>query len=117
DVALWTQNLGSSDNRASPVMIGNVIFISGQNRVYALNKANGNVNWSFSGTNFNSRNVTYANDIIYVADHKDSSSELLALNAGNGSVIFRTTLSGALGDMTVLAKDGKVTYPGSTGQQ
>jgi|GEM_PF-2510547 len=117
DAALWTHNLGSSGNNASPVLAGNTIFISGQNRVYALNKGNGNVTWSFQGTNFNSRNVTYANDIIYVADNKGSSSELLALNAGNGSVIFRATLSGALGDMTVQAKDGKVTYPGSTGQQ
>ncbi len=116
DATLWTHNLGSSNNTASPVLVGNVIFIPGQNRVFALNKANGNVNWSFPGTNFNSRNVTYANDIVYAADNKGSSTELVALNAGNGSVIFRTTLTGALGDMTVLAKDGKVTYPGSTGQ-
>lgn len=116
DAALWTHNLNSSGNNASPVMIGSTVFISGQTRVFALNKANGSVNWSFQGTNFNSRNVTYANDIIYVADNKGGSSELVALNAGNGSVIFRTTLTGALGDMTVLAKDGKVTYPGSTGQ-
>lgn len=116
DATIWAHNLSSSNNNASPVMIGNVIFISGQNRVFALNKANGNVNWSFLGSNFNSRNVTYANDIVYVADNKGSSSELVALNAANGSVIFRTTVTGALGDMTVLAKDGKVTYPGSTGQ-
>lgn len=116
DAALWTHNLGSSGNNASPVLTGNTIFISGQSRVYALNRGNGSVTWSFQGSNFNSRNVTYANDIIYVADNKGSSSELLALNAGNGSVIFRATLTGSLGDMTVLAKDGKVTYPGSTGQ-
>lgn len=116
DAALWTHNLSSSGNNASPVLIGNVIFIKGQNRVYALNKANGNVAWSFQGTNFNSRNVTYANNIIYAADNKGSTTELVALNSGNGSVIFRTTLTGSLGDMTVLAKDGKVTYPGSTGQ-
>lgn len=116
DAAFWTQNLGSSGNNASPVMIGNAIFISGQNRVFSLNKANGNVLWSFQGTNFNSRNVTYANDIVYVADNKGNSSELLALNATNGNVIFRTTIMGSLGDMSVLAKDGKVTYPGSTGQ-
>ncbi|MCD8540902.1 MAG: PQQ-binding-like beta-propeller repeat protein [Leadbetterella sp.] len=116
DVALWTHNLNSSGNTASPVLVGNTLYISGQNRVYALNKGNGNVTWSFQGSNFNSRNVTYANNIIYVADNKGSSSELVALNAGNGSVIFRTTLTGVLGDMTVLAKDGKVTYPGSTGQ-
>lgn len=113
---LWTHDLSSSQNKASPVLVGNVVYISGQNRVYALNKANGNVNWSFAGTSFNSRNVTHANDIIYAADNKGNTTELLALNAGNGSVIFRTTITGSLGDMTVLAKDGKVTYPGSTGQ-
>lgn len=116
DAALWTHHLSSSGNNASPVLVGNAIFISGQNRIYALNKANGGVNWSFQGTSFSSRNVTYANDIIYAADNKGNTTELVALNAGNGSVIFRTTLTGALGDMTVLAKDGRVTYPGSTGQ-
>lgn len=116
DATLWSHNLSTSNNTASPVMVGNMIFISGQNRIYALNKANGNVNWSFQGSSFHSRNVTYANDIVYAADNKGNSSELVALNAGNGHVIFRTTLTGSLGDMTVLARDGKVTYPGSTGQ-
>lgn len=116
DASLWTHNLNSSGNNASPVLIGNTLFISGQSRVYALNKASGNVAWSFQGTNFNSRNVTHANDVIYAADNKGSTSELVALNAANGSVIFRTALTGSLGDMTVLAKDGMVTYPGSTGQ-
>ncbi|MBX2951595.1 MAG: PQQ-binding-like beta-propeller repeat protein [Leadbetterella sp.] len=116
DAALWTHNLSSSGNNASPLLIGNTVFISGQTRVYALNKGNGSITWSFQGTHFNSRNITYANEIIYVADNKGNSSELLALNAGNGSVLFRTTVTGALGDMTVLAKDGRVTYPGSAGQ-
>src|SRR5690606_28431943 len=89
DVALWTQQLGSAGNTASPVMVGNSIYISGQNRVFSLNKGTGHVQWSFQGTNFSSRNVTYANDIVYVADHRGTSSELLALNSGNGNVIFR----------------------------
>jgi PKD repeat protein len=117
DASIWNQSLQASNHTGSPLLIGEKIYITGQNRVYALNKSNGAGLWSFAGSNFNSRNVTHANNLIYVADNKGGNSELLALDAGSGSVLFRTTIIGSVGDLSVLAKDGKVTYPGSTGQQ
>lgn len=117
DASIWSHALQTSDHTASPLLIGDRVFITGQNRVYALNKSNGGAVWQVSGSNFHSRNLTHASNILYVADNKGNSSELLALDAANGNVIFRTNISGSTGDMSVVAKDGKVSYPGSTGQQ
>ncbi len=113
---IWSVNLGTSDHKASPVLIGNTFYITARSKVLSINKGNGAENWSFNGSNFSSRNVTYANDIVYVTDNKGSSSELLALDAKNGQVIFRTNVQGSSGDITVIGKDGKSWYPGSTGQ-
>lgn len=116
DASIWSHSLQTNDHTASPLLVGERVFITGQSRVYALNKGNGSGLWSFPGSNFHGRNPTHANNIVYVADNKGGSSELLALNADNGNAIFRISINGSVGDISILAKDGKVTYPGSTGQ-
>ncbi len=114
---LWSFNLGSLSNYSNPILIDNNIYVSGQNSIWAINSNNGIPIWSFQGSNFTSKNVTHASGVIYATDMVGDNTELIALEFKTGKVIFKKTVNGVLGDMTVLAKDGKVTYPGSTLQQ
>lgn len=114
---VWTHGLGSSNNTASPLLLENTIFISTQNKVTALNASSSAQSWTYQGTSFNSKNLTYATNVIYATDIVGSNTELVALDSKTGKVIFKKVIPGNLGDMTVLAKDGKISYPGSAGQK
>ncbi len=114
---VWKFKVSSSVDYSNPLLINNVIYICGQNNIWAVNSKNGVPVWSFQGSNFSSKNLTYANGVIYATDMVGGNTELIALDSENGKVIFRKAINGVLGDMTVLAKDGKTTYPGSTLQQ
>jgi len=117
ETIVWSFKIGSSINYSNPLLIDNIVYICGQNTIWAVNSNNGLPIWSFQGSNFSSKNLTYASGVIYATNIIGENTELIALDYKNGKVIFKKVINGILGDMTVLAKDGKITYPGSTLQQ
>lgn len=120
--AIWTYDLKtpSANNYSSPILQGDVLYTSTQTSVVAINRTNGSVIWEHKGRDFNGQNLTYANGVIYAANKKgssnDSPTELLALDAKTGKVLFTKDINGQLGDITVLGKTGASYYPNVSGQ-
>lgn len=119
----WTFDLKSIfyNTYTSPILVNNILYVNGQNAVYAINSSNGKLVWQYQSNDFNAKELTYANNIIYSTDSKGSDytspTELVALDASNGKVLFKKSINGQLGDITVIDNSGKVYYSQESGQQ
>lgn len=87
---------GFTSNVANIATAGDRFFNSGLNHVYARSEHDGSALWNydFSGMLFPSSNpAAVANGVVYVAAGQQSSTELFAFDAADGSIVFRSPMS------------------------
>lgn len=114
----WSYDFGvGNTNLSSPVLVGDIIYASGNKSVFAKNRTSGGIIWQHQGVSFNAKNITYAQNVLYAVEINGANSNLVALNAKTGDVMFTKAMEGSVGDITVQDKSGKSYYSTSTGQQ
>jgi hypothetical protein len=87
---------GRMGNMANIATAGDRFFHSGPTSVHARREHDGSELWSydFSGMQYPSANpAAVANGVVYVAAGQQSSTELFAFDATNGSIVFRSPMS------------------------
>ncbi len=73
-----------------------VFFVASGNLLYARNESDASVVWSYdlSGLQYPSTNPpSVANDIVYMAAGQQGSTYMFALNASDGSLVFKSPMS------------------------
>jgi outer membrane protein assembly factor BamB len=83
-------------NMANIATAGDRFFNSGSNHVYARREHDGSELWNydFSGLQFPSANpAAVSNGVVYVAAGQQSSTQLFAFAAADGSIVFRSPMS------------------------
>lgn len=95
---IWSRDIGMS--KTSPVLFENMVFLSStDNKIYSLNRNNGNLLWTYSGTGkFSSPKPYYttptASDSILVSGNTNGS--LYALNRTNGWELWEFKTGGPI---------------------
>jgi outer membrane protein assembly factor BamB len=103
---IWSTAVGSGD--ATPVIVGDTLYLSDSGSAYALDSSNGALKWNSTlraGATYNS--PTVANGIVYVGCE---GNDFYALNASSGLSIWNCTLSPS--DGSTPAVIGGVVYVG-----
>ncbi len=70
--------------RSVPVLVGNVVYVSGDEQVYALNSDNGEVLWRFETEDDLDGKLVVADGVVYVA----GDAGVLALDAASGELLW-----------------------------
>jgi polyvinyl alcohol dehydrogenase (cytochrome) len=88
----WSFGIGSQEVRAQPIVIGELVFISGSDTLYALDKENGCLYWEFQ-SKARLRNApavdTINKDALYLVDRDFNISKI---NALDGKLIWTTKI-------------------------
>ena len=69
-----------------PVLVGDVVYVSGDEQVYALNSDNGEVLWLFETEDLLDGNLAVAGGAVYTGSYHGS---LFVLDAGSGELLWR----------------------------
>ena len=88
----WSFGIGSQEVRAQPIVIGELVFLSGSDTLYALDKENGCLHWAFQSKARlrNAPAVDTANkDALYLVDWDFN---VFKINALDGKLIWETKI-------------------------
>lgn len=89
-VQLWSSNI--SECQPDPIVVGNILYIGGDNNIYALNDTNGNLLWTYSNTGLINSSPTYANGVVYV-DSTDGNVYAFGSLSGPSSTALSSSAS------------------------
>ena len=88
----WSFGIGSQEVRAQPIVIGELVFLSGSDTLYALDKENGCLYWAFQ-SKARLRNApavdTVNKDALYLVDWDFN---VFKINALDGKLIWETKI-------------------------
>ncbi|MHB8595449.1 MAG: outer membrane protein assembly factor BamB family protein [Ktedonobacteraceae bacterium] len=101
------------------IVSGSTIYISSDVGVYAVNSGNGSIIWSYQDQNLSDPNyfISLANNVVYtsVSPQLFGNSYVSAFNASNGQLLWKYSLSSAIGGSPVI--DNGVVYFGTSSPQ
>src|SRR5207237_9432327 len=87
------QNTTPTVNSGSPIVIGDTIYFASRDRLYAIDRASGEMKWRYPSGNEQTQSIrstpTYSDGVLFFGA---GDSNLYAVDAGTGSQlwVFRT---------------------------
>jgi outer membrane protein assembly factor BamB len=79
--------------RSSPIVVDGRVYVGSlDTNVYCLDAANGTVNWVFKTEGYITSSPAVTDGAVYVVSQEPDSGVLYKLDAGNGEVIWKTSI-------------------------